>query len=534
MRPQEPQPAGRSRHDQRMADLLTALSLAADLALGLPAEHATRSCWIAMQVAGQLRLPAEQRGDLYYASLLMDAGCTAWTSRWAAAIQGDELAARRDLFFFRDPRDPLEVMDWLRRFVAVDAPLPVRTRRMLDFALHGRAFMQEGFQTTCEVANRFALRLGMPKTVQEALLHVFEQYDGKGMPSGIRGDAIPLCARIMHLCMFMEVTHRTDGKEAARRLARRRRATAFDPQVVDAFLTLSERQEFWEALEEGSLLETVRLLEPQSPGRMLPHTRLLDAAYLAADFADMKSSYTLGHSRRVADLAVTLSQRLSLSSLQTETIYMAALMHDLGVVAVPTFILEKPAARLTQAEWEAVRLHPYHSERILSRVPAWSDAAALAGAHHEWLDGSGYHRGVTGTQIPIGARIVAVAEAYDEYTHDAPGRLAMKPEAALTQIGDEAGTRFDATVVNALAVELGGIRSGSPPTSRQRETPGGLTAREVDVLRLAAKGLTRKQVAHALMISENTVRSHLEHIYSKIGVSTRAAAALFAVEHGLL
>lgn len=137
------------------ADLLGALSLAADLATSLPAGHAVRSCYIGMHLADQLQLSAEQPAALYYAELLMDAGCTAWTSHLAAALLGDEIAARRDLYFFTDRNSPLEVMTWLREYMAVGAPAHVRVQRSLAFALHGKDALREAFRNTCAVATRF-------------------------------------------------------------------------------------------------------------------------------------------------------------------------------------------------------------------------------------------------------------------------------------------------------------------------------------------------------------------------------------------
>jgi len=220
--------------DVRAADLFGALSLAADLAIGLPHEHVLRSCVIGMRLADHLALAAPQRVELYYAELLMDVGCTAWTSQLAAFLLGDEILARRQLVFFVDPKSPAEVLGWLREHLARGAPAPRRAQQALDVLVHGRAHVRERFRNTCEVAQRFAQRLGMPDGVQQALLSVFEQWDGSG-PRGARGRAIPLVARIVYAASFFEVFHRLGGPAAATRLARRKRATAFDPSVVDAF-----------------------------------------------------------------------------------------------------------------------------------------------------------------------------------------------------------------------------------------------------------------------------------------------------------
>jgi HD domain len=227
----------------RTADVLETLSLASDLAVGLPAEHAVRSCYIGMHIADQLGLPPDQRADVYYAHLLMDVGCTAWTSQLAGAILSDDIEARRQLVFSPDPNNPFAMLGWLATHMAPDASKLTRMKRGLDFTLRGRAFAREGFRNTCEVAHRFAARLGMSEAVQEALLSVFEQWDGSG-PHTLSGERIPVTSRIVYATGFIEVFHRSGGRATAIRLARQRRGKAFDPAVTDAFLSLSERAAF--------------------------------------------------------------------------------------------------------------------------------------------------------------------------------------------------------------------------------------------------------------------------------------------------
>lgn len=514
----------------RTVDLIAALSIAADLTLGLAAEHSARSCYIAIQMGCELGLAPEQLGELYYTALLLDAGCTAWASTFASYVIGDEVNARQELLFYRDSRDPLQVFDWARRFMAAGSPLPVRVAHLADFLFHGREFFQEGFRNTCEVSCRFAQRLGMPRPVQHALLYVFEHWDGQGMPAGVSGDKIPAAARIAHAAVFLEISHRAYGRDRALRLAMERRGKEFDPDVVDAFVSVSRSGSFWKALEGETVLDTVRSLEPETPIRFIRQEKLLDVALFASDFADMKSRYTIGHGRRVTTLAKEMGRHLALDERETQRIQFTGLLHDLGMVAIPSFVLEKPRSTLTQAEREALRLHPYHAERIISRVPILEPLAAAVGAHHERLDGRGYYRGLAGSRIPLGARIIAVADTFDDLTHEGPGEEPLEMEEACKQMREEVGPGFDPKVFSALLSALG----ADDRTVPRDGWPAGLTTREVEVLRLAARGLTRKQIADAIVVSESTVRTHLEHIYGKIGVSTRAAATLFAVEHDLV
>ena len=272
----------------------------------------------------------------------------------------------------------------------------------------------------------------------------------------------------------------------------------------------------------------------QSPYQYMGEEKLVDIALALADYADLKSPFLAGRSRRVADSAERIARRTGLPEPEATHIYLAALVHDIGIVATPSYILNKSQDALTEAELEQVRLHPYHSERILSKIPALEPIVPLVAAHHEEMDGRGYYRGLRGSQIPPGAQIIAVADRFDELTHDAPDSPGRQLDQAVNVIRQEVGGRLSPDAFRALTDDLSGVDRSHRQRTRQQEWPARLTDREVEVLRLIAKGLNRRQAATALFVAEGTVRSHLEHIYSKIGVSNRAAAALFAVEHDLL
>ncbi len=518
----------------RTADVLGALSAAADLALGMPEGHAARSCYLGMALADRLNLSPAEKATIYYSELLMDAGCTAWAGYVATAIMGDEIGARRDFYFYRDARNPLDVLGWLQQYMAVGAPAHIRAKHILDFSMHGKEFQREGLQNTAEVARHFAERLGMPAEVQSTLWSVFEQWDGTG-PNRAHGDAIPMASRIVAVTSLLEASYTAGGRTAALGIVQARRGKAFDPLLVETFLSLAQDEAFWEGFEENRVWETVLSMEPLSPHRFLPAERLADVAMAFADFVDLKCFSAPGHSRRVGDLASRVARRMFGESV-AETVCLAGLTHDLGLVAVPSFILHKPQEELSVAEREQLRLHPYHAERILVRIPAFRTVIPLVGAHHERVDGQGYYRGLAGSQIPLGARILAVADRYDELTHGLPGHPPLESRLALERLYDDAGKAYAEECVRALEEELrdDGTATGRTRGSRQRQWPNDLTNREVELLRLLAGGLSRREVAGKLFLSEHTVRHHLEHIYDKIGVRTRVAATLFAVEHDLL
>jgi HD-GYP domain-containing protein (c-di-GMP phosphodiesterase class II) len=248
-----------------------------------------------------------------------------------------------------------------------------------------------------------------------------------------------------------------------------------------------------------------------------------------SDFADLKSPWVRGHSRSVASLAETAARHAGLDDGACADLRRAGLVHDLGRVAVPNGIWDKPGP-LATAEWERVRMHPYFTERILSRCRPLATLVAPATSHHERLDGSGYHRALAGQGLSRGDRLLAAADVFAALRADRPHRPALsEKDAARTLEREAAAGRLDDDAVACVLAA-----SGSRPAPRRAGTPAGLTEREVEVLRLIARGSSNRDVAERLVISPKTVGRHVENLYRKIGVSSRAAAAVFAMEHGLL
>ncbi len=515
----------------RLAEILAGLSLAEDLGVGHPVDHVLRACCIGMHIAQEMGLPAIQRAELYYTQLLMHAGCTADAADYAALLMGDELTARAD-FALTDPTSLPDMLGWLWRNVGPDAPLAIRLQRIIAVLGRGPSAFMTGLQAVCEVGARIAGRVGMPEPVQRALFNLWECWNGKG-PRGLRGDAIPLYSRIAFTAFLVDSFAAARGPAAAIQAAQAERGKALDPAVVDAFLTNTKHPDFWRFLADDDLWSLVLNLEPDSVYRYVAEERLDAIACAFADFTDLKSPSLTGHSQRTAGIAAAIARRMALTDTEIADIRRAGMLHDLGSVAVPVRILAKRST-LTSAEEERMRLHPYYSERILNRVPAFARLAAVVGAHHEWVDGRGYYRGLAGEAIPLGARILAVADRYDEIVSEPQdeGRAGVPASAeVLARMRREVGTRLAAAPFDALVEELGG-RLEKP--ARRRELPAGLTERELEVLALVAGGATNREIAHRLAISEKTAGHHLEHIFNKIGVSSRAAAVYFAMQHGLI
>jgi HD-GYP domain-containing protein (c-di-GMP phosphodiesterase class II) len=247
-----------------------------------------------------------------------------------------------------------------------------------------------------------------------------------------------------------------------------------------------------------------------------------------ADFADLKIPYALGHSRRVSALAAGAAHVRGLDHDRITELRQAGLLHDLGRTGVSSRIWEK-AGPLSADDWERVRLHPYYTERILHRCSPLAGLAGVAGSHHERLNGSGYHRRIGAAGLNESARILAAADAYASLREPRPYRAAHSSAETLRRLTEEVESgALDAGAVRAVIIAAEEER---PPLVRW---PGRLSDREVEVLRLAVRGLTIRQVGNRLGIAPKTVDRHLQNSYTKMGVSSRAGAALFALEHGLL
>jgi HD-GYP domain-containing protein (c-di-GMP phosphodiesterase class II) len=314
------------------------------------------------------------------------------------------------------------------------------------------------------------------------------------------------------------------GEDAAVEAVRDRSGGAYDPEL--AALLCADGGRLVRELADAALWEAVMAQAPDVP---LAGERLDAACTAVADFTDLKSPWTHGHSRGVAELAQAAAWRMGMEADEVDAVRCAALLHDLGRVAISNAIWDKPGA-LDDAEWERVRLHPYYTERALARSPGLHALGDLGGAHHERLDGSGYHRRLRAESLPAAARLIATADAYHAMTEARPHRPAHEPAAAAAMLRDEVRAgRHDAEAAEAVLAAAGhGAAAG------RRAWPAGLTDREVQVLRALARGGSNKQIAAQLGLSPKTVGHHVGHIYAKAGVSTRAAATLFAMEHDLL
>jgi HD-GYP domain-containing protein (c-di-GMP phosphodiesterase class II) len=506
----------------RLAEVTIALSLATDLGTGQPLEHGLRTCWLSLRVAEALGLDAATRSCVYHVALLRFLGCTSDASATAAMAGGDDIALNA-VFAPMLNAQPGESLRFVVAHLAEDLPPAPRIGRVAR-ALTDPGGTKRSLSGHCEAASLLARRLGMPAAVCDSLAHAYERWDGRGYPDGLAGEAVPIAVRIGAAARDAELWSGHGWSSAAQVLARRR-GRAYDPAVVDA---LTDGGNEWLSGIGDDPSAAILYAEP-APALTIDEDHIDDALGAMADFADMKSPFFLGHSPGVARLAEAAADAAGLSADEARTLGRAGLVHDVGRVGVPSGIWDRPGA-LSAEQWERVRLHPYLGERVLSRCRLLAPYADLAARHHERADGSGYHRGLTGDQLGMAAGLLAAADAYHAMTEDRPHRPHRPPgEAASLLLAEADAGRLGRVEVDAVLAAAG--QATRPPNVAR---PAELTEREVDVLRLIARGLANKQVAARLGISPKTVGHHVEHIYAKAGVSTRAGATLFAMEHGLL
>lgn len=511
--------------DVRLAELLGALSLACDVAFGFPLEKTLRTCVLAVELGRRHGLRDDALRDVYYATLLAYAGCTAFTHEISLLSDGDDVAIS-NLMIFLDPGDPVDMIAKLLTQVGKGTRLASRTRSVARMFLAGPTAGTRHAQAVCDVATNLAKLVGMSEGICDALGEICERWDGKGAPRGLSGDALLLTMRVVNVAHVSEIAHHRAGRASALEVVKRRASGQLDPAIAETFTR--DADALFGAIERESLWEHFLEIEPE-PRAAANAERFDDVALAFSRVADLKSVWTLGHSSGVARLADAAAAALGLPDDEKRLLHRSALLHDLGRLSAPNRIWDKPGS-LSKSEWEAVRMHAYWTERVLSQSPLLRDAAQLASAAHERLDAAGYHRAIPSALLSRPARILAAADAYHAMREPRPHRSPLDTNAAADALVSEvSASRLDRAAVTAV-LEAAGARSRPVRTA----WPRGLSDREVEVLRLLARGLSNKEIASALGISPRTAQHHVIHIYEKIERNSRAGAALFATEHGLL
>lgn len=505
-----------------LAELLAAFSLATDLGLGQPMEHVLRAWQIAAQLGEQVGMPEEERPSLFYVAMLAWVGCVA-DSPEVAAVFGDDIAFRADSYDV--DLAGLPALGFFVSHAGTGGSFAQRLRSATTLVATGGSRIARGIQGHCLTTSTLSDRLGLDARVSAALRQFFARWDGRGLPPHVSGDELALAVRLFHVADVVEVYHRDGGVDSAVKVARARRGTQFDPVLADAFCEIAPA-----VLSDRTASPDAHELIAGEPGllRRLTDAEFDQALEALADFTDLRSASRAGHSRGVADLAGAAARTLRLPSVEIVTTRRAGLVHDIGLHGVPVTILDKPGP-LSATEWERIRVSSYYTQRVLARPAALARIGAVAAFAHERTDGSGYHRGISGPAIPMPGRILAAACSFRAMNEPRAHRAALTVSQAAAALRSEARAgRLDADAVDAVLTAAG------TGTRRRVAGPAGLTAREVEVLGLIARGATTNDVARRLGISRKTAGTHIERIYAKTGASSRSTATLFALRNGLL
>ena len=511
----------------RFADLLGGLSIVADLGFGLPPQEAMRTCLVSTALARRMGLDDDDVRDAFYVPLLMHVGCISMAHETAAAL-GDDLAVNRavTLTDLGDPDDfgRTLIPELTRGMTAAERS------RVTEYVLAYGIELGRRYDTaSCEVARATARRIGLPESTQRALHEVTEFWRGGSAPQGLGGDQIAVAARVARVAADAVFFDDVGGAERAAAAVKRRAGGVLDPEIVDTFLADVDHLLAEAGGGTGDPRDRILEVEPE-PVRECNAGDLARVAAAFGDLADLKSPYFHGHAATVARLAVAAGEQVGLGPASLHRLEVAALLHDVGRVGISNALWEKEGP-LTRAEWEQVRMHAYHSERVLATAEALEPMAVIAGMHHERLDGSGYHRCSTTKDIGVEARLLAAADTFAALSQPRSYRAAFTPTDAAEVLSAEARAgRLDRDAVTAVLAEAAERRGRRPVDLR----PAGLTDREIQVLGLMAQGCSNAVIGERLFVSRRTAEHHVQNVYTKIGVSSRAAATLFAVQHDLL
>ncbi|HEX7641871.1 MAG TPA: HD domain-containing phosphohydrolase [Burkholderiaceae bacterium] len=473
-----------------VSDAMLALAFVGDLSRGQPTNHSLRTASLAAMLAAADGADEVLCEAAYCVAMLRWSGCSANAAGFGELL-GDDVVGRRDM-------------------AQALHPLPNISREGV-FPLA---------QIHCEVSGDIAVMLRLPQAVEAGLRHVFETYNGKGLPQGISHPDIPATVYYVALAGDLEVLSRVHGIDAALAFVERHGDAKY-PAVLARLL--SRHAEGWLAqlgAEESSALD----------GRMPAIARSTAIPLtMVADVVDLKLPWLSGYSRQVAELARSAGVAQGLVPQVCEQLYGAGLIHSIGRAAIPNWVWNTPG-KLDASVWEQARLAPYWTWRAAQQIRSLTAEVGLASHAYERQDGSGYFRGLAGDTITLAQRTLAAAVAWTALRSARPWRNAFGKEQAATLLQEEARQgRFDPVVVDAVVAAATG--QGAKPAAK---TATVLSDRETEVLARISLGESNKEVARSLAVSPSTVRTHVESIFRKLECSTRAAATLKAYTLGII
>lgn len=432
----------------RLSEIISALSIALDITQGQPEGHSMRSALIGMRLAEELHLATQDRSALFYALLLKDLGCSSNAAKVCYLFGADDHLVKRSA----------RMVDWTKATEALrhgwkhcspDGSVLEKLLKIASMARSGPAGAKKIAEVRCERGAGIARMLRLPEATAAAIFDLDEHFNGRGHPFGLKGEEITLLGRICCLAQTVEVFFTTYGLEAAIDVAVQRRGEWFDPKLVDALAAFKHESGFWERLLCDNLKDELSRWEPEDAVLMADEACLDRVAEAFAKVVDAKSPWTFEHSTRVAEISVGLAQEFDCTADVERDIRRAALLHDIGKLGVSNLILDKPG-KPTDDELAQIRKHPDYTQQILRQVEAFQTLADVSAAHHERLDGRGYHRGLDRTNLPWVSRVLAVADICEAMSAKRPYRDAMPWEKIQSIMAKDAGNGIDPECFAAL------------------------------------------------------------------------------------
>ncbi|WP_144160302.1 HD domain-containing phosphohydrolase [Paraburkholderia sp. BCC1885] len=484
----------------RALDAVKALAFIGDLSMGQPTDHSLRTSWLAARLAAEAGHDDTQCSVVQEVSLLRWSGCTANAAGFSEWL-GDDIGGR-------------------------EAMLAMRPGWSGDSEAEGRfeATIQPLAQIHCEVSGEIARMLGLKDMTQTALRHIFETWDGGGLPERLNGTRVPQAVFLVGLASDLEILSRVYGLDGAQKLIAQKAGRQYPGEL--SRIACKQAGGWLEELDQQTAVGRDAPLDalPMQEGT---------APEIVADVIDLKLPWMAGYSRRVAEAAAGCGTRLGFDEAVRQRIYLAGLIHGMGRMAVSNAIWNTPG-RLSPAAWEKVRLVPYWTARAGKQIGALAQETEIASQAYERLDGSGYFRGASGAAIGPEARVLATAACWVALRSPRPWRAALSVDEAAKLLNEEAiKGRFDAGTVDALlSFEKDGHEPAADRTRAARASL--LSPRESEVLKHISLGASNKEVARTLQMSPSTVRTHVESVFRKLECSTRAAATLKASTLGLI
>lgn len=450
----------------RLSEVVGALSFALDITEGQPMGHAVRTTLIGMRLADHLGVSDSQRSALFYTLLLKDLGCSSNAARLSSLFGADDRLVKH-AYKLTDWTSATDTAKYVFKHSVPGHSKVAKAWRTLMIGLRKEESEAEIIQTRCERGADIARMLHLPNGVAEGIRALDEHWDGEGKPFGLSGSGIPMLSRIAGLAQTVEVFASAFDVRTAYEMAHARRGRWFDPVLVDCLDAFQMDAEFWGSLRHADTLAALHAKEPEDQIIRLDDARLDSVAEAFARVIDAKSPFTATHSQNVATIAVTTGAAMGLEGNELRTLKRAALLHDIGKLGVSNIILDKPSS-LDAVEYETMRQHTRFTLEILKRVSRFRQFAATAAAHHERLDGSGYHLGLKGDEIGKLARIIAVADVTEALSANRPYRGGM-PAAQVTGILDSlvAKQHLDGSATEALKGWFTGLPGALPQETIQ-------------------------------------------------------------------